>query len=163
MSKNGQIASIDHPFKGISQAPRTFVYVIGTLTVSVAFMVFTESYLRFINGLWWQTVLVLTSYSVIVANLNFYIVRRLARKLFEGHIWVYIFPIIFSVPWTVWSYFKEELFGWEWIVILVVFAISGIIGTYLAIKKAAIFREEFLEKWHTELKRQHEAGGGEMQ
>lgn len=163
MSENGQHAQVEHPFKGISQGPRIFVYVIGTLTVSVAFLVFTETYLRFISGIWWQTLAVLIGYGVIVANLNFYIVRRLARKLFEGHSWVYIIPIIFALPWTIWSYVKEDLLGWEWIPILGVFTFSGLIGTYIATKKATIFRAEFLEKWHAELARQASEGAQKKQ
>lgn len=156
MSENGQHEYPEHPFKGISQAPRTFVYVIGTLTVSVAFLVFTETYIRFIGAIWWQATLTLLGYGIIVANLNFYIIRRLARKLFEGHNWVYVFPFIFTVPWGIWSYMKEDLLGWEWAAIIFVFSIFGLIGAFVAVKKAAIFRADFLERWNEELKRQED-------
>jgi hypothetical protein len=144
-----------HPFVGISPIPRLFVYVIGVLTVSIAYMVFTESYLRFINGLWWQAALVILGYGIATANLNFYIIRRLARKLFEPHKWVYFIPVLFSIPWGIWSYFKEDfVFGYEWVIVLALFLLSSFIGTAIALKKAAVFRKDFLEKWHAELKRQ---------
>lgn len=150
---NAQIPA--HPFVGISPLPRLFVYVIGILTISIAYLVFTESYLRFINGLWWQAALVLLGYGIATANLNFYIVRRLARKLFEPHKWVYIMPVLFSIPWGVWAFFKEDLvYGYEWILVLGLFLVSGFLGTSLALKKAAVFRKEFLIKWQAEIQRQ---------
>lgn len=150
---NSQIPA--HPFVGISPLPRLFVYVIGILTISIAYLVFTESYLRFINGLWWQAVLVMLGYGIATANLNFYIVRRLARKLFEPHKWVYIMPVLFSIPWGVWAFFKEDLvYGYEWILVIGLFLIAGFLGTALALKKAAVFREEFLVKWQAEIQRQ---------
>jgi len=144
-----------HPFVGISPIPRLFVYVVGALTVSISYMVFTESYLRFLNGLWWQAALVILVYGAATANLNYYIVRRLARKLFEPHGWVYGIPVLFSIPWGIWAFFKEDLvFGYEWVIVSMLFLLSGILGTALALKRATVFKQDFLVHWHAELNRQ---------
>lgn len=162
--KNSNAHLPAHPFVGISPLPRLFVYVIGVLTVSIAYLVFTESYLRFINGIWWQAALVCLGYGVATANLNYYIVRRLARKLFEPHSWVYVIPVLFSVPWGIWAYFKEDLvFGYEWIIVLSLFLLSSFIGTALALKRATVFRKDFLVHWHATLQKQVDEGAENKQ
>jgi hypothetical protein len=151
---NGDRAYPPHPFVGISPWPRMFVYTIGTLTLSVAFMVFTESYLRFFSSTFLIALAVALGYGLAAGNLMFFIMRRLARKLFEPHPWIYAFNGVFLLPWVVWIVLKNELYPVEMVLAIGSLAIGGLLGTELAKRKAAVFRLEFLERWKAEVDRQ---------
>lgn len=160
---NGHKMHHEHPFKGISQTPRVVVYAIGTLTLSVALLVFTERYLAFLSAAFSIKMLVVLPFAFVSANLHFFIVRRLSRKLFEPHPWIYAFIPLFMLPWGLWIYFKAEYGFDQFLFGLGAIALGGFAGTEWAKRKAAIFRKDFLDKWRAEIARQEAAKAAEKQ
>lgn len=133
---------------------RVFAYTTGALVIGLLIIVFTNSFLAYVNTPGTTGYLTLLAYGFIFLNLGFGVNRRFALKAERIPALHYTLAALMVAPTLIWIYTKDaglenQLFVFTATIIFAVF-----LGTFYGIKRGSAKRNSYLRKIYEEQDRE---------
>lgn len=120
----------------MNNGSRLFAYTTWVLMISLAIIIFTDSFLIYANDPGWVGLLTLLAFGFIYLNFSYLLVKRFIRKIIEDTSLHFILAFLIYLPPAVWvGLFSENIEGARFIM-LVVLAFSCILGAIYGYKSA---------------------------
>lgn len=125
---------------------RTFAYISGSIVFGLLIIIFTNSFLTYVNSPGWVGYVALFGFGLIFINLSYTLNRRYTKKL-KHPSWIsYLMATLLILPTLVWIYTKETALAEARMVFTLTTVFAVYLGAYYGIKGGVKRRADYLEK-----------------
>jgi hypothetical protein len=129
----------------MNNGARLFAYTTWVLMISLAIIVFTDTFLVYANDEGWIGLVTILAYGFIYLNFSYLSVKRFIRKVFNESILHYILAFLILLPPAVWiALFSETIEDARFIMIIVI-AFSCGLGAYYGHRAGKSEQIEYLD------------------
>lgn len=129
----------------MNNGARLFAYTTWVLMISLAIIVFTDTFLVYANDEGWIGLVTILAYGFIYLNFSYLSVKRFIRKVFEESNLHYILAFLILLPPAVWiALFSETIENARYIMIIVI-AFSCGLGAYYGHRAGKREQSEYLD------------------
>ena len=143
---------------------RVFAYTTGAIVIGLLLIVFTNSFLPYVNAEGTTGYVTLLAYGFIFLNLGFGVNRRFALKAQRQPSLHYTFALLMVAPTLFWIYSKDAGLGEQRLVFALTIVFAAVLGTFFGIRRGSKKREDYLrqvrehqdESMPDDLKRSHD-------
>ncbi len=129
---------------------RLFAYITGTIVIGLMVIVFTNSFLQYVNAEGSTGYLSLLAYGLVFLNLGYGVSRRFTLKSARPPALSYLMAFLMAAPTLFWIFTKDEGLGNSFFVFIATILFAVFLGSYYGQKKGASRREEYLRKVYEE-------------
>ncbi|MFH5832623.1 hypothetical protein ACG2F4_07090 [Halalkalibaculum sp. DA3122] len=129
---------------------RTFAYVTASLVFGLLFIIFTNSFLTYVNYPGWTGYVTLLAYGLVFVNLSYGMSRRYNKKLKFPSTTSYVMATLLVLPTLVWIYTKETALAESRMVFTLTAIFAVYLGAYYGTKAGMKRREDYLRKLREE-------------
>lgn len=129
---------------------RTFAYVTASIVFGLLFIIFTNSFLMYVNNPGWVGYTSLFAYGLIFVNLSYGMNRRYNKKLKFPSIVSYVMATLLILPTLIWIYTKETGLAESRMVFTLTIIFAVYLGAYYGVKSGEKRREDYLRKLREE-------------
>lgn len=133
---------------------RVFAYTTGALVIGLLVIVFTNSFLVYVNTPGSTGYLTLLAYGFIFLNLGFGVNRRFALKSQRIPALHYTLSALMVAPTLIWIYTKDAGLGNQLFVFTATIVFAVFLGTYYGIKRGSAKRDTYLRQIYEEQDRE---------
>jgi hypothetical protein len=130
----------------MNNGARLFAYTTWVLMISLAIIVFTDTFLVYANDDGWIGLVTLLGYGFIYLNFSYLSVKRFIRKVFQESNLHYILAFLIFLPPAVWiALFSETIEDARYIMILILAFSSGL-GAYYGYRAGKREQAAYMEQ-----------------
>lgn len=125
---------------------RLFAYTTWVIMISLAIIVFTNSFLVYVTYPDWQGLVALLAYGFIYLNFSYIVSKRFIRKVVGETRSHYLIALLILIPPAIWaSFISEEIEGSRFIFTLII-AFSCGLGAFYGHRAGRREQQNYLEK-----------------
>lgn len=125
---------------------RFFAYSTGVLVIGLAIIVFTETFLTYIEVPGWPGYVTLLAYGLVYLNFSYGVNRRFVTKKRREINLAYLLGFLLFLPPAVWVYVKDVGLYDQRPLFLAVLFFACLLGAYFGIRSGLSRREAYFEK-----------------
>ncbi|MEX2600540.1 MAG: hypothetical protein WD355_02760 [Balneolaceae bacterium] len=130
----------------MTQAARLFAYSTWVIMISLAIVVFTNSFLVFINDPGWIGLAALFAFGLIYLNFTYFVVKRFIRKVHGETILHFVLALLIFLPAAAWLLWISEEIGSSRYITAIVLAFTCGLGGYFGKRAGKREHHLYLEK-----------------
>lgn len=132
---------------------RVFAYTTGALVIGLLLIVFTNSFLVYVNEPGSTGYLVLLAYGFVFLNLGYGVNRRFALKSDRIPVLHYTLALLMVAPTLLWIFTKDTGLENQLFVFTATIIFAVCLGTYYGIKRGTAKRNAYLRQIYEEQER----------
>lgn len=133
----------------MNNGARLFAYTTWVLMISLAIIVFTDSFLVYANDEGWIGLVTILAFGFIYLNFSYLSIKRFIRKVFEESNLHYILAFLIFLPPAVWVALFSETIGDVGTIMIIVLAFSCGLGAYYGYRAGKREQAKYLEQLET--------------
>jgi len=125
---------------------RPFAYVTASLVIGLLVIVFTNSFLEYVNNPGWIGYVALLGYGLIFVNVAYVLNRRFTKKIKRPSNLSYLTAVLLLAPTLAWVLTKEEggALGESRTVFILTIVFAAFLGAWYGVKAGQRKREGYL-------------------
>lgn len=134
----------------MNNGARLFAYTTWVLMISLAIIIFTDSFLIYVNDPGWAGLVALLAYGFIYLNFSYFSIKRFVRKVSEDTMLHFILAFLIYLPPALWVAFISDNSEGIRFIMLIVLAFSALLGAIYGYRAAKRDQKEHTEQVYTE-------------
>jgi hypothetical protein len=134
----------------MTNGARLFAYTTWVLMISLAIIIFTDSFLVYVNDPGWVGLAALLAYGFIYLNFSYLSIKRFVRKVSDDTMLHFVLAFLIYLPPAVWVAFVSENSEGITFIMLIVLAFSTLLGALYGYRAAKRDQMEDSERVYSE-------------
>ena len=141
---------------------RTFAYSTFIMVIGLAVIVFSETFVRFVQLPGWRGYTALFGYGIIYLNFSYVLTKRFVTKTSQFKEYAYILALLMVTGPIFWTFLKDlELMPYGQFLFAADITFASLTGAYFGIRRGLTKREEYVQRLKQEqvendMKRPHD-------